>query len=251
MDILKMIENGEPLTDSQILSSNCSMIDVIRAYENKTREAVAQYDKVVEQNKSLQGDLLKTNELHQKIKEFLTEMSNQDNRGTRFAYYYTIIDFNDNFVENDFGEYFYSPSDARVLKISDELQERFEDGEITLDEEDDFEDILNSISTGFEDDRINAWLELIVDGTVQRYENEPVSWTDGVFLTEKDAEQYLKKTDNHHSEKAYTYVDCMCKWGRTSQTEEFLSDLFKYFEVEIPPEGYYKKKKETECNSQE
>ena len=47
MDILKMIENGEPLTDSQILSSNCSTIDVIRAYENKTREAVAQYDKVL------------------------------------------------------------------------------------------------------------------------------------------------------------------------------------------------------------
>lgn len=249
MNLLEQIKNGEYITDSQILSSNCSTLDVIRAYEEHSRKTLAQYKAVVNQNKTLQNDLRQTNEVKQKIKDFLTEMTNQNNRGTRFAYYYTIVDYNDNFVACDSGEYFLN--DCEIVKIADELRERFEDEEFTIDDDENIDDILSSISSVYEDVRINEWLQMIVGGVVQRFENEPVSWTDGVFLTEKDAEEYLKNASNHHSEKAYTYVDCMCKWGRTSQTEEFLSDLFKYFEVEIPPEGYYKKKKETECNNQE
>lgn len=241
MNLLEQIKNGEYITDSQILSSDCSTLDVIRAYEERSRKMVAQYKAVVNQNKTLQNDLRQTNEVKEKIKDFLTEMTNQNNRGTRFAYYYTIVDFNDNFIACDSGEWFLN--DCEIVKIADELRERFEDEEFTIDDDENIDDILSSISSVYEDDRINEWLQMIVGGVVQRFENEPVSWTDGIFLTEKDAEEYLENASNHHSKDAHTYVDCMCKWGRTSQTENFFENLFEFFEVPLPPNGYYEQKK--------
>lgn len=38
----------------------------------------------------------------------------------------------------------------------------------------------------------------------------------------------------------------MNKWGRSSQTEEFLTNLFNYFGVKVPPEMYYDNKKAKE-----
>lgn len=219
LNALKRIQNEtleEPLNLREVLLMNCVAEDTAAKYEN---------------------------DLRKKIVEFLTEMSSQDNRGTRFPYYYTIIDYNDNYVPDDRGEFFYDPYAAGIEKIEDCIRERYEDKLIELNEDDNLEDVLKYIGTSLEDDRINEWLEEHINETLQRFSAEPVSWFDGVFLTEKDAEQYLESANNHHSEQAHTYVDCMCKWGRSSLTEEFLANLFAYFDVKVPPELYYEKKK--------
>lgn len=225
---------------------------IFRTLKSKLDFAVQQYDKVVQQNKSLQTELngikneIKNDDTRKRIVEFLTEMSSQNNRGTRFPYYYTIIDYNDNYIPDDRGEFFYDPYAAGIVKIEDCIREKYEDELIELNEGDDLEDILKYIGTGLEDSRINEWLEEHINETLQRFSAEPVSWFDGVFFTEKDAEAYLQSASNHHSEQAHTYVDCMCKWGRSSQTEEFLTNLFNYFGVKVPPEMYYDNKKAKE-----
>ena len=188
-------------------------------------------------------NLTHTEELKKKIVEFLTEMSSQNNRGTRFPYYFSIVDFNDNFEQDDKGEFFFESSSGSFLEIVPVLRERYDCGLIVLNEDDDFEKILQNIGTWEEDDRINEWLEEHNYGIVQRFRNEPVSWSDGVFFTEKDAEAYLESVRNHHSSEAKTYVDVMNKWGRSSQTEEFLTNLFNYFGVKVPPELFYENKK--------
>ena len=175
-----------------------------KQFDTTLAQTVNQYNAVVLQNQSLQREMNGANDVRNKIVEFLTEMSSQNNRGTRFPYYYTIIDYNDNYVPDDRGEFFYDPYAAGIEKI----------------------------------EHINEAL--------QRFSSEPVSWSDGVFFTEKDAEAYLKNASNHHSEQAHTYVDCMCKWGRSSQTEEFLTNLFNYFGVKVSPEMYYDNKKAKE-----
>lgn len=281
-DLIERIEKGETISDSTLMSSGLHILDIIRAYERRsskllqeTEAAVQQYDKVVQQNKSLQTELneikkeaLKNplnvrdfylcqcvaseyeNDTRNKIVEFLIEMSSQNNRGTRFPYYYTIIDYNDNYIPDDRGEFFYDPYAADIEKIEDCIRERYEDDLIELNEDDNLEDILKYIGTSLEDSRINEWLEEHINETLQRFSTEPVSWSDGVFFTEKDAEAYLESTRNHHSEQAHTYVDCMCKWGRSSQTEEFLTNLFNYFGVKVPPDMYYdniKAKEGAEC----
>lgn len=222
LNALKRIQNEaleEPLNLREVLLMNCVAEDTAAKYEN---------------------------DLRKKIVEFLTEMSSQDNRGTRFPYYYTIIDYNDSYVPDDRGEFFYDPYAAGIEKIEDCIRERYEDDLIELNEDDNLEDILKYIGTGLEDSRINEWLEEHINKALQRFSSEPVSWSDGVFFTEKDAEAYLKNASNHHSEQAHTYVDCMCKWGRNSQTEEFLTNLFNYFGVKVPPEIYYDNKKAKE-----
>lgn len=217
-----------------------------KQFDTTLAQTVKQYNAVVLQNQSLQREMNGANDIRNKIVEFLAEMSSQNNRGTRFPYYYTIIDYNDNYVPDDRGEFFYDPYAAGIEKIEDCIRERYEDDLIELNEDDNLEDILKYIGTGLEDSRINEWLEEHINETLQRFSTEPVSWFDGVFFTEKDAEAYLKNASNHHSEQAHTYVDCMCKWGRSSQTEEFLTNLFNYFGVKVPPEMYYDNKKAKE-----
>ena len=217
-----------------------------RQFDTTLAQAVNQYNAVVLQNQSLQREMNGANNIRNKIVEFLTEMSSQNNRGTRFPYYYTIIDYNDSYVPDDRGEFFYDPYAAGIEKIEDCIRERYEDDLIELNEDDNLEDILKYIGTGLEDSRINEWLEEHINEALQRFSSEPVSWSDGVFFTEKDAEAYLESASNHHSEQAHTYVDCMCKWGRSSQTEEFLTNLFNYFGVKVPPEMYYDNKKAKE-----
>ena len=77
LNALKRIQNEaleEPLNLREVLLMNCVAEDTAAKYEN---------------------------DLYKKIAEFLTEMSSQNNRGTRFPYYYTIIDYNDNYVPDD------------------------------------------------------------------------------------------------------------------------------------------------------
>ena len=217
-----------------------------KQFDTTLAQTVNQYNAVVLQNQSLQREMNGANDIRNKIVEFLTEMSSQDNRGTRFPYYYSIVDFNDNFEQDDKGEFFFDSSSGSILEIAPVLRDRFNCGLIELNENDDFEEILKDIGTFYEDERIEEWLQEHNYGGIQRYSNEPVSWSDGVFLTEKDAEAYLESARNHHSSEAKTYVEVMNKWGRSSQTEEFLTNLFNYFGVKVPPEMYYDNKKAKE-----
>ena len=221
-DVLK-----DPLNLREVLLMNCIADDITSKYENKIRE---------------------------RIVEFLKEMSSQENRFTAFPYYYTIADENERFEADDKGEYFFDSNAAECVEIAEVLRGEFNDGNIELEEGEDFEEILSNIGSYYdEDSRIDDWLRNYNEAGVQRYSKEYDTYYEGVFFTKTDAEEYLKSTSNHHfGPNPRTYVDSMNKWERHSKTEAFLTDLFSYFGVKIPPEMYYenkeKEKKEKEEN---
>jgi len=242
----------------------------IEELENKLNAAASQYEQVVKQNQSLQQELKEIkelvlkdpvslrdvlvsecvaseyeNETRNKIVEFLTEMSSQDNRGTAFPYYYTVADERERFESDNHGEYFFYSCEGEMRLISDALKEMFNNNDLELNESDDFEgDILKNIGNICEDCRINDWLEKYnnfeyVSRATQMFE----TYYEGVFLTETDAKAYLESTSNHHfGPNPRTYVDSFNKWGRHSKTEEFLKNLFEYFGVKVPPKMYYESK---------
>ena len=277
-DLIERIENGETIADSTLMSSGLHALDIIRAYErrslkllNETETAVQQYDKVVQQNKSLQTELneikkeilknplnlrevllcecikneIENDDTRKRIIEFLAEMSSQNNRATAFPYYYTIADENERFEQDNSGEYLFYSGEGQMLSIKEILQEMFDNKELDLEEDDDFQgDILKYIGTSIEDSRIDDWLRKYNGGPIQRYAKELDTYYEGVFLTESDAKAYLESTSNHHfGPNPRTYVDSFNHWGRHSKTEDFLTDLFSYFGVKVPPELYYENKK--------
>ena len=240
-------------------------------FEQKLAQTVQQYDKVVLQNKSLQTELneikkealkgplnlrefllcecikneIENDDTRKRIIEFLIEMSSQNNRATAFPYYYTIADENERFEQDNRGEYLFYSGEGQMLSIKEILQEMFDNKELDLEEEDDFQgDILKYIGTSIEDSRIDDWLRKYNDGPIQRFNKEYDTYYEGVFLTESDAKAYLESTSNHHfGPNPRTYVDSFNHWGRHSKTEDFLTDLFNYFGVKVPPELYYENKK--------
>lgn len=171
-DLIERIENGEAIADSTLMSSGLHALDIIRAYErrslkllNETETAVQQYDKVVLQNKSLQTELneikkeilknplnlrefilcecikneIENDDTRKRIIEFLTEMSSQNNRATAFPYYYTIADENERFEQDNSGEYLFYSEEGQFLSIKEILQEMFDNKELDLEEDDDFQ----------------------------------------------------------------------------------------------------------------
>ena len=276
-DLIERIENGESIDDSTLMSSGLQTLDIIRAYERhslKLRKdietAVNQYDRVVSQNKSLQTELnaikkevlknpltlrevllcecvkneIENDDTRKRIVEFLTEMSSQNNRATAFPYYFTIADENERFEQDNRGEFLFYSGEGQFLPVKDILKEMFDNQELDLEEEDDFEgDILKYIGTTIEDYRVDDWLRKYNDGPIQRYSLEYDTYYEGVFFTETDAKAYLESASNHHfGPNPRTYVDSFNHWGRHSKTEDFLTDLFNYFGVKIPPELYYENK---------
>lgn len=255
-----------------VCAGKCENMKFCTNAENAINAVIRQYDAVVEQNKSLQSELnnLKKTELegsltlrevllmnavaeenadiHKRIVDFLTEMSSQNNRGTAFPYIYTIADENSHFEENEDGKFFFENGEFR--KIADIIENEYIAGNTGLyrnEENDAFvKRIIERIGCYDEDERVNEWLSDYCDaeGMVQRYEEEFETYYEGTFFTESDAKEYLESTMNHHfGPNPRTYVDSMNKWSRTSKTTAFLADLFKYFDVKIPPEMYYDKKK--------
>lgn len=223
--------------------------------EDKLQAAVNQYNAVVQQNKELQQELIQTKEKKAQannealqIKAFLTEWSSQDNRGMAFPYYYTIADENYRFEQDNGGEYFFDSHAGTIVKITDVLQEEFNNDNIEDVTEEELKDILENIGTCAEDDRIDDWLRNYNDTDIQRYTKEYETYYEGVFFTKTDAEEYLESTMNHHfGENPRIYADSFNKWGRHSQTEKFLNNLFSYFGVKVPPEMYYQNKKTEEA----
>lgn len=61
----------------------------------------------------------------------------------------------------------------------------------------------------------------------------------GMFLTDEDAKNHLRKNYYHYSDDAHIYLKHA--W-RAPLMEEFLNNLFEYFGVKIPPELYHENK---------
>lgn len=278
-DLIERIENGEIIADSTLMSSGLHALDIIRAYErrslkllNETETAVQQYDKVVLQNKSLQTELneikkeilknplnlrefllcecikneIENDDTRKRIIEFLTEMSSQNNRATAFPYYYTIADERLNYIEDEQGDFIFDDTQGTIRSLKEVIEEAIKLDSITLEENETVEDICNTIGAFFgEDKRIADFLEADLSFCKSnRYKQEQETYYEGVFLTESDAKAYLESTSNHHfGPNPRTYVDSFNHWGRHSKTEDFLTDLFSYFGVKVPPELYYENKK--------
>lgn len=173
-------------------------------------------------------------DLKQKIVDFLTEMSAQNNRNTGFPYYYTIADEKERYEYDNSGDCIMY--DGHIWDIKEFAKERDEEllvkykKEYVDYDEDDFD------ADSFIENELEG--EEIYNG---RFRKELDTYYEGVFLTEKDAEAYLESASNHHfGPNPRTFVMPMALWNRHTLTEDFFKDLFTFFDVELPPKLYYK-----------
>ena len=186
------------------------------------------------------------------IIEFLKEYSSCDNRCTRFPYYWTIADEKEKYEPCEGGEYVYDYGYAEVRPVKDVIQEIWNDdltGKDRLtkfleDNEITFDDFYSSIGTYAEDEFVlEEVLEDYLGESPNRMEKGYETYYEGMFLTQKDAEEYLESCRNHHfGPNPRTYLQSFNEWGRSSRTETFIKELFEYFNVPEPPELYYKDK---------
>ncbi len=180
----------------------------------------------------------------QQIKDFLTEWSSCSNRCTAFPYYWTIADERETFNSCKTGEYVYDSQNGEIRSIKEILEEMNEHGDIDLPEDLTFDDLVNSIGDICEHELVeDSLIRYIAVQDLQRYERDWETYYEGVFFTEQDAKDYLESCRNHHfGPNPRTYLECFNRWSRHSRTEEFLKNIFEYFEVPLPPELYYKNK---------
>ena len=149
------------------------------------------------------------------IKEFLTEYRTQYRRGNRAPIYFTIMDYYTEFVPDRSGDpYLYQPDDGTMLSYRDYRKE-YE--KISLEEFESLPDIVY----GFKEEK---------------------SFRRGLFLTESDAEEHLRKNYYHYNPKAHTFVETVC---RAPKLEAFLSALMEFFDIsgeqkKMPLYGVYK-----------
>lgn len=144
----------------------------------------------------------------QTIRDFLTEMSSQDPRGTAFPYYYVILDYKTEIRESADGEERYVGDD--------ELYTREE-----------------ALEYGYSEEELENKITIYVEEVETEKEI-------GMFLTESDAKKHLEANKHRYSDKAHTYVKhCF----RAPQLKHFLESLFEHFDVPLPPDLYYKAEK--------
>lgn len=133
------------------------------------------------------------------IKDFLIEYKTQDNRGTAFPIYYTILDYEKEFIPSDSGEPFIFSEDGLLS-----YEEYCKDNE-----------------------NIDPEKFLSLPG-IYYGEMRQRSFQRGIFLTESDAEEHLKANHYHYSEKAHTYV---CHAWRAPKLKTFLEALMAFFDI--------------------
>ncbi len=152
------------------------------------------------------------------IKQFLTKMSEQDNRSTAAPYFYVIRTSKKVPAYSGCGEFieYYDPEDPEEIYDSIEeyitKQKEYQEYEEMLDvEKEDFDLKMEDIEYELEKVELNhEWEEK------------------GMFLTETDAKEHLRRNYYHYSKDAHTYVKH--SW-RAPELEEFLKALFEHFEV--------------------
>ncbi len=177
-------------------------------------------------------------ELKENITEFLIEMSNQDNRATRFPYYYVVMSDYKEYEECFNGEYVLDENSEGMVLVEDFIKQAWEDDRFGVLEDETVDQILEELTDISTQYRITEILEDLLS-TPRRFTMEYKPRRYGVFLTEKDAENHIRINGHNLGANPRTYVDCMY---RATYTENFLTNLFNYFEVPLPPEGYHSKK---------
>lgn len=136
-------------------------------------------------------------------------MSQQDNRGTAFPYYYTIRDRVRRFAPLDRCDEVVWEYDGHEFATEEEARRELKDG------------------FGIDDHQLEKEYRKIKEVGIK------IGWKDhGIFLTEKDAEAHLLMNAHHYSAEAHTYVDHA--W-RAPQLEHFLIALFNHFGIKPPP----------------
>ena len=138
------------------------------------------------------------------IKKFLQQMKDQDNRSTAFPYFYVIrtekeVDCN---VDNADETKVYWQGDT--YDSMEEVEKYCQEAEYS------------------EEETRDALREATEYGVRKVWQKK------GMFLTETDAENHLKRNHYHYSSNAHTYVDHA--W-RAPELEGFFKNLFEYFEV--------------------
>lgn len=133
------------------------------------------------------------------IKEFITKMNTQDNRGTCSPFYYTIRDF-------EYVSSYHEGEGDRVTIVYDTEQYA---GDTAIQAFDYF--VEHGHAEDFEGDRedvyeIKEYLENLEHCSGIFWENKKEVFK-GVFFTETDAKEHLRLNHYHYSIQAHTYVD--------------------------------------------
>jgi hypothetical protein len=152
----------------------------------------------------LTGESLDNSEATHPIKAFLTKMKTQDNRATALPIFYVIRS-----------------------KVSDSAPLDACDSEIYIWKDETYDTVEELIEECKESEYTEEEIEQAKDeaelrGVKYRWEEH------GMFLTETDAEEHLRRNHYHYSKDAHTYVKHA--W-RAPELESFFNDLFKYFGV--------------------
>lgn len=132
------------------------------------------------------------------IKNFLTKMATQDNRGTAHPFFYVIRT---------------KVAHPAPLDNCDEVKWYWDDHSY---------DTLEEAEAAIKDSGLRE--EPNEYGVKYHWEHR------GMFLTEDDAETHLKLNHYHYSPDAYTYVEHA--W-RAPELTKFLKALFEHFEIEV------------------
>lgn len=180
-------------------------------------------------------------ELKKKITDFLTEWSSCDNRCTAWPYFWTIADERVKYEPNDWGDWVWDDNNYEMREIKSIVEELNEQGaEISQFPDTTIQEVLDDWGNCFYDDFVDACLDTYFEGkTYKRFEPVEETYYEGCFLTQADAEEYLESASNHHfGPNPRTYLTTFNKWSRHSRTEDFLNNLFEYFDVPVPPKLY-------------
>ena len=155
----------------------------------------------------------KRNEQEERIKEFLTEMVNQDNLGTAFPIFFVI------------------KTERFHYTATDEFHEEFGDVSTAYSHPDCFEgqpyDSREEIVNELKEANYNDWKKL--DKNIQHWSKFRYWEDEGLFLTSSSAKHHLESNRHHYSKNAHVY--CKHAW-RSHPLESFLLHLIDYFKIE-------------------
>jgi len=146
------------------------------------------------------------------IKDVISRMNTQDNRGTAAPYFYQIETFERmTSVDGDFLWYL----DDTKLYTDDDIKEYLIDHECDLE---------------------NDPIKVIEDLGFEKWHFERKGVLKGFFLTEDAAKQHLKCNDYHYSHDARTYVSHA--W-RSPEFMDFIEAVARLVEMQYKPKGSY------------
>ena len=157
-------------------------------------------------DRAFRKSLVKRAETEMAIKKFLNQMSSQDNRGTASPYYYTIRD---------------KRKVAAVQGCGDGVEYHCHEDETTFDSRE-------AAKQYYLENEYTAEVAEKEAEALNEFEYKWESFDRGMFLTETDAKEHLRRNYYHYHKDACTYV--AHSW-RAPELKEFFTALFKYFDI--------------------